>query len=85
VPKLLKGTENDHCGGNRKRDESHLATHGGFLLLPRRDTDLWPVSTHGKSFGIVVGQLSATVRRSGSLEAVVHFNSAARLRLSCRT
>jgi len=31
-------TENAQGGGGRKRDESHLSTHG-FLLLPRHDTD----------------------------------------------
>jgi hypothetical protein len=28
------GAENAQGGGNCKRDESHLSTHGGFLLLP---------------------------------------------------
>ena len=33
------GAEDAEGGDSCKRDESHFSTHGGFLLLPRRDTD----------------------------------------------
>jgi hypothetical protein len=52
------GAENAQGGGDCKRDESHLATHG-FLLLPRRDTDSRSGFNARKNF-VTTSQFSAT-------------------------
>ena len=74
-PSSGRDAENSWGGDDCKRHESNLSIHGGLLLLLRRDTDLWVVSTHGKSFGtIVVGQFSATAHRLGCLAPIVLSN-----------
>jgi hypothetical protein len=53
-PSCGSSAESAQDGGDGKRDESHLSTHGGFLLLPDATRiESMAVSPNGKAEGSI--------------------------------